>query len=70
MKNSPHWSESGLNHNVEIFCHAKAVDYLHNNIVDGDVNELDKKSNKAHDTESNSGCDCNFLELWKHKPQS
>lgn len=41
--------------------------YLHNNVVDGDVDEFDEKSNKTHNTEPDSSCDGNLLELWKHK---
>ncbi len=39
------------------------VDYLHNDVVDGDVDEFDKESNEAHDGESNCCCHGNLLEL-------
>ena len=34
-----------------------------NNIVDGDVNEFDEKSDEAHQSKSNSCCNGNLLEL-------
>ena len=37
--------------------------YLHNNVVDRDVNELDKKSNESHDGKANSCGHGNLLEL-------
>ena len=35
----------------------------YNDIVDGDVNELDKESDKSHDGEADSGGNGNLLEL-------
>merc|ERR1719167_17679 len=35
----------------------------HYNIVDGDVDELDKEADEAHDTKANSSCNGNLGEL-------
>lgn len=39
------------------------VDYLHNDVVDGDVDEFDKESNEAHNGKSNRCCHGNLLEF-------
>lgn len=39
------------------------VYYLHNDVVDGDVDEFDKESNEAHDGKSNCCCHGNLLEF-------
>ena len=36
---------------------------LHNDVVDGDVNQLDEKPNEAHDCKTNCCCHGNLLEL-------
>ena len=43
---------------------------LHNNVVDRDVNQLDEKSNEAHDSKSNSSGHGNFLELCRKSKES
>lgn len=37
--------------------------YLHNDVVDGDVDEFDKESNEAHDGKANCCCHGDFLEF-------
>lgn len=44
------------------FVHSRCL-HSHNDVVDGDMDELDKEPNKSHDQESNKGCQSNFLEL-------
>lgn len=41
--------------------------YLHNDIVDWDVNQLDKEANKSHDGKANCCRHGNLLELCKKK---
>ena len=37
----------------------------HDDVVDGDVDELDEESNEAHYREADGGGNSNLLELWK-----
>ena len=37
--------------------------YLHNDVVDGDVDQFDKETNETHDGKSDSCCHGNLLEL-------
>lgn len=41
--------------------------YLHNDVVNGDVDELDEEPNKAHDCKTNRCCHGNLLKLCKDK---
>ena len=36
-----------------------------NDVVDGNVDEFDEKSDESHDGESNGGCNSDLLEFWK-----
>jgi hypothetical protein len=36
-----------------------------NDVVDGNVDEFDKKSDESHDGKSNGGCNSDLLEFWK-----
>lgn len=38
--------------------------YLHDDIVDGDVNEFDEETDETHDSKSNSRCHGDLLELY------
>ena len=38
-----------------------------NDVVDGNVDEFDEKSDKSHDGKSNGGCNSDLLEFWKKK---
>ena len=38
-------------------------EHLHNNVVDGDVDQLDKETNEAHDGKANGSGHSNLLEL-------
>lgn len=38
---------------------------VYDDVIDWDVNQLDKKSNESHDGETDGGCDCDFLELFR-----
>ena len=42
---------------------------LHQNVVDGDVNELHKEPNETHDSESHCCCQGDFLELCSDKTE-
>ena len=37
--------------------------YSHNDVVDGDVDEFDKESNKAHDRKTNGCCKSYLLKF-------
>ena len=37
--------------------------YLHNDVIDGDMDELDKEANEAHNSESDSSCESDLLEF-------
>ena len=36
----------------------------HDDVVDGDMDQFHEESNESHDTETNSGCHGNLLELF------
>ena len=38
--------------------------YLHNDVVDGDVDEFHKESDEAHDRKANRCCHGNLLEFY------
>ena len=38
-----------------------------NDVVGGNVDEFNKKSDESHDGESNGGCNSDLLEFWKKK---
>jgi hypothetical protein len=37
--------------------------YLHNDVVDGNMNEFDEEPNESHDSKTNGSCDSNLLEF-------
>ena len=37
--------------------------HLHNDVVDGNVDEFDKVANEAHDSKTNGSSKCNLLEF-------
>lgn len=41
----------------------KVWSYLHNDVVDGDVDELDKEPNEAHNGKPNRRCHGDLLEF-------
>lgn len=41
--------------------------YLHNDVVDGNMNKLHEETNKSHYSKSNGRGHCNFLKFWKKK---
>ena len=53
---------NNLSNNVKRTC-----GYLHNDVVDGDVDELHEEPNESHDGKPNSSGHGNFLELCKVK---
>lgn len=36
---------------------------IHNDIIDGNVNQFDKKPNESHNCKANSSCHSNFLKF-------
>ena len=38
-----------------------------NDVVDGNVDEFDEKSDESHDGKSDGGCNSDLLEFWKKK---
>lgn len=46
------------------WCCLSWIVYLHNDVVDGDVNELDKETNESHDGKPNRCGHCNLLKFW------
>lgn len=43
------------------------IGYLHNDVINGDVNEFNEKSNKAHDCKTNCCGDGNLLKFCNGK---
>lgn len=41
--------------------------YLHNNVVDWDMDQFDKEANKSHYCKAYCCCHCNLLELCKNR---
>lgn len=50
---------------TDLACDTNINKYLHNDVIDWDMDQLDKESNKTHDSESNSCGHCNLLEFCK-----
>ncbi len=42
---------------------------LHDNVVDGNVNEFYKETDEAHDCKAHSCCQGNLLELWQEEEE-
>ena len=40
---------------------------LHYDVIDGNVDEFDKKADESHDSKTNGSCQGNFLEFCKDK---
>ena len=47
--------------------HDNTINNIHNNIVDRDVDQLHKISNKSHDEETDCYCQGNLLKLYSKK---
>ena len=43
--------------------HLCQIIYLHNDVVNGNVDKFHEKSNESHNTKANCGSNSNFLEL-------
>ena len=52
-----------------ILCFSSYLFHLrsHDDVVDGDVDELDKEADEAHDGEADGGRDGDLLEFWKER---
>ena len=50
---------------VSIELNRKKTSYLHNDVVDGNMNEFDKKSDESHDSKTNCCGNSDFLEFCK-----
>lgn len=42
---------------------------LHNDVVDGDVDQFNEEPNEAHNGEANRRGHCNFLEFWEDEQE-